>query len=46
MSVTPWFWGFKNSPQIMQKVMTKVLDKLLNEGVNVFMDDIIMGKTR
>lgn len=39
--------GFKNAPQIMQRVMTKILDELLLDDVNVYMDDvIIVAKTR
>lgn len=39
--------GFKNSPQIMQRVLSKILDKWMNRGVNVYMDDIVIyAKTR
>lgn len=39
--------GFKNAPQIMQRVMNKVLDQELRNGVDVYMDDVIVsGRTR
>lgn len=34
--------GFKNAPQIMQRVMNRVLDGLRGEGVEVYMDDIVV----
>lgn len=39
--------GFKNAPQILQRVMTKILDDEIGKGVSVYMDDVIIcGKTR
>lgn len=39
--------GFKNAPQILQRVMCKILDKVLDNGVNVYMDDVVVyGSTR
>ena len=39
--------GFKNAPQIMQRVMCKVLDNELRNGVSVYMDDVVVyGRTR
>lgn len=39
--------GYKNAPQIMQRVVNKVLEEFIGHGVAVYMDDIIVaGKTR
>jgi hypothetical protein len=39
--------GFKNAPQILQRVMTKILEDEIGKGVSVYMDDVIIcGKTR
>lgn len=36
---------YKNSPQILQRVMTNVLNEYLREGVSVYMDDdVFYGK--
>lgn len=42
-----WHWngmvmGYKNSPQIMQRVMNKIIGELRGKGVEVYMDDIII----
>lgn len=34
--------GFKNSPQILQRVMNQILGDLKNKGFEVYMDDIII----
>ncbi|MEG2848585.1 MAG: reverse transcriptase family protein, partial [Bacilli bacterium] len=34
--------GFKNSPQILQRTMNKVLDDLIGNGVGVYMDDLVV----
>lgn len=34
--------GFKNSPQILQRVMNRVLEGLRGNGVEVYMDDIVV----
>ena len=34
--------GFKNSPQIMQKTMNKILEGIRGNGVEVYMDDIVI----
>lgn len=34
--------GFKNSPQIMQKTMNRILEGLREKGVEVYMDDIVI----
>lgn len=34
--------GFKNSPQILQRVMNKILNKRRGQGVEVYMDDIVI----
>lgn len=34
--------GFKNSPQILQRIMCKVLEKELRKGVSVYMDDVVI----
>ncbi|MGL5709167.1 MAG: reverse transcriptase family protein, partial [Aeromonas sp.] len=39
--------GYKNAPQILQRVLTKVLESELGDGVSVYMDDIVVcGKSR
>lgn len=39
--------GFKNAPQILQRVMNTVLEKEINNGVSVYMDDVVIyGKNR
>ncbi|MGL5691643.1 MAG: reverse transcriptase family protein, partial [Bacteroidales bacterium] len=39
--------GYKNAPQILQRVMTKILDDELKNGVSIYMDDVIIcGRTR
>lgn len=39
--------GFKNAPQILQRVMSKILEEEILKGVSIYMDDIIVaGKTR
>jgi hypothetical protein len=35
--------GFKNSPQIMQKNMNRILEGLRGEGVEVYMADIMIN---
>lgn len=38
--------GFKNAPQIMQRVMNRVFEDLIGRGVAVYMDDILIyGRT-
>jgi Reverse transcriptase (RNA-dependent DNA polymerase) len=34
--------GFKNSPQILQRTMNRILDDLRGRGVEVYLDDIII----
>lgn len=34
--------GFKNSPQILTRIMSKVFDGMIGKGVEVYMDDIII----
>lgn len=34
--------GYKNSPQIMQRVMNRILGDLRGKGVEVYMDDIVV----
>ena len=34
--------GYKNSPQLMQRQMTKVLEGLIGQGVQVYIDDILI----
>lgn len=34
--------GFKNSPQIMQRLMNRIFDDLRGNGVEIYMDDIII----
>lgn len=34
--------GFKNSPQILQRVMNNIFEDLLGEGVEVYMDDVVI----
>ncbi len=38
--------GFKNSPQIMQRVMSKILGNMKGKGVEVYMDDIVIHAKR
>lgn len=39
--------GFKDAPQMMQRVMSKCCDSVLREGFNVYMVNVIvMGKSR
>jgi hypothetical protein len=39
--------GFKNAPQILQRVMTKILHEFRNKGVEIYMDDIVVhAKTK
>ncbi len=39
--------GYKNSPLIVQKVMNITLRDLLNKGVSIYLDDIVVfTKTR
>lgn len=34
--------GFKNSPQILQRVISNVLREYINNGVSVYMDDVVV----
>ena len=34
--------GFKNAPQIMQRIMNRILEGLRGNGVEVYMDDILV----
>lgn len=34
--------GFKNSPQIMQRLMTHILDDIRRDGVEIYLDDIVV----
>jgi hypothetical protein len=39
--------GFKNSPQILQRIMDQIFRNLKGRGVAIYMDDIVIyGKTR
>lgn len=39
--------GFKNSAQILQRVMTNILNEYVRKGVSVYMDDVVFyGKSR
>lgn len=39
--------GFKNSPLIFQRIMDNILKDLINKGVQVYLDDIVIySKTR
>lgn len=35
-------WGFKNSPQILQRVMNSILSEFRGNGVEVYMDYIVV----
>ena len=34
--------GFKNSPQILQRTMDKIFEEYRSNGVEVYMDDIVI----
>lgn len=39
--------GYKNSPQILQRIMNTVFEEYLGRGIEVYMDDIVIhGKTK
>ncbi len=39
--------GFKNSPQILQRIMNNIFEKFIGKGIEIYMDDIVVhSKTR
>jgi hypothetical protein len=39
--------GFKNSPQILQRIMNGIFEKFIGKGIEIYMDDIVIhSKTR
>ncbi|KAF9756190.1 Transposon Tf2-9 polyprotein, partial [Nosema granulosis] len=39
--------GFKNSPQILQRIMNKIFEGYIDNGIEIYMDDIVIhSKTR
>lgn len=39
--------GFKNSPQVLQRIMNTIFDDLIGKGVEVYMDDVVIhAKTK